>query len=568
MRKLRWQLLIIFLTGLVVGILLLGEQPQTQTLPQSTPEPVRGGVYTEALTGSLMRLNPLLAHLNPPDRDVTRLIFSGLVRFDSRGNPQPDLAEEWGFSADGTLYNVTLREGIRWHDGKPLTTADVLFTLDLIRNGGDLIPADLQAFWKGIEAVQLSDRVIQFRLPEAFAPFLDYLTFGVLPQHLLGGKSMEQIANDDFNLKPVGSGPYQFSRLIVEDGQITGVALSVNPEYYLAKPFLEEVVFLYFPDASSAWKAYLDGRVQGLSDVPVDILPDVLGEEGLSLYTARLPKLTLVFFNLENPEVKFFQEKAVRRALGMAINRQGLIDRQMQGQAIRADGPILPGTWAYYDKITGVPYDPTGAKDLLKSVGYTLAGEQDVTLSKDGVYLKFSLVYPDDDLHRRLAEALQASWADLGVDVSIEPLAYDQLVNDRLAPRAYQAALVDLDLMRSPDPDPYPFWDQAQANTEGQNYSQWNNRMASEYLEQARTTVDRNERARFYRNFQVVFNEELPALPLFYSVYNYAVSSEIQGIRIGPLFDPSDRFANIGEWFLAGRQPRNPTVLPTFTLTP
>jgi peptide/nickel transport system substrate-binding protein len=158
---------------------------------------------------------------------------------------------------------------------------------------------------------------------------------------------------------------------------------------------------------------------------------------------------------------------------------------------------------------------------------------------------------------------VQSAWGAIGVEVTLEGLPYDQVVVDRLSPRTYQAALVDLNLTRSPDPDPYPFWDQAQATGAGQNYTQWDNRMASEYLEQARISADMGERARFYRNFQVVFTEELPALPLFYSVYNYAVDKEIQGIRIGPSFDSSDRFSNISEWFLAGRAQRNPVPSPT-----
>ena len=342
MRKLRWQLLIIFLTGMVVGVLLLAEQPKA-TSPQATPEPVRGGVYTEALVGAPQRLNPLLDFNNPVDRDVTRLIFSGLVRFDSRGNPQPDLAENWGFSADGTLYNVTLREGLKWHDGQPLTADDVIFTMDLIRNGGTIIPTDLQEFWKGIEVVRLSDLALQFRLPEAFSPFLDYLSFGILPKHLLDGKTIDQVADDPFNMQPVGSGPYKFTRLIVENEQITGVVLSSYADYPLAKPYIEELVFRYYADDPSALKAYRDGQVQGIGQVNSDILPDVLAENGLSLYSVRLPRLTLVLFNLKNPEVGFLQDKKVRRALLMGVNRQGLIDREMAGTGNSGGWPNLAG---------------------------------------------------------------------------------------------------------------------------------------------------------------------------------------------------------------------------------
>jgi peptide/nickel transport system substrate-binding protein len=186
MKRLRWQLVIILITGLVVGALLLNQQQQQQqvrqqqaTLPsQSTPVPVTGGIYTEALIGSFKRLNPILAMNNGPDRDVSRLIFSSLIRFDSRGDPLADLAESWGMSLDGTLYNISLRENLLWHDGKPVTVDDIIFTVDLMRSDTSILPEDVRSFWKDVEIKRLSDRQLQFRLPEAFAPFLDYLCWG------------------------------------------------------------------------------------------------------------------------------------------------------------------------------------------------------------------------------------------------------------------------------------------------------------------------------------------------------------------------------------------------------
>jgi peptide/nickel transport system substrate-binding protein len=135
------------------------------------------------------------------------------------------------------------------------------------------------------------------------------------------------------------------------------------------------------------------------------------------------------------------------------------------------------------------------------------------------------------------------------------------LLKDRLEVRDYQAVLVDINLTRSPDPDPYPFWDAGQA-TGGQNYTQWENRLASEYMEQARITVNLQERAKFYRNFQIIFAQDLPALPLYYPMYTYAVARDVQGVRVGPLFDPPDRFANVTEWFLAGGKKADSVVAP------
>ena len=552
MKKFRWQLLIIFVTGLVVGILLLGEQPQPAS-PSATPVPVKGGVYTEALVGSLQRLNPLMVTNNAPDREISRLVFSGLLDFDSNGVPQPDLAESWGYSKDGTLYTFTLRKNAKWHDGEPVTADDVVFTVDLMRKGGSVIPADVQDFWKDVEAVRLSDKVVQFRLPESFAPFPDYLTFGILPRHILQGKTIDQIVDMNFNIQPVGSGPYRFDRLITENNAIKGVVLATNPDYYgQKKPYIDEIVFRFYPDTQSAYQAYRDGQVQGIGSVTPDILRKVLAEPKLQIFTAREPQLTLVLFNLKSQDAPFLQEADVRRALLSGLNRQGIIDRYLKGQAVVADGPILPGTWAYYSGLKQVSFDPEAAKNLLKNAGYVLASDTDLVRKKGDVALRLQLSYPDDDSHKTIAEAIQRNWTALGVEVTLEPVSYDSLLKDRLDKRDYQAALIDLNLSRSPDPDPYPFWDQAQA-TEGQNYTQWDNRIASEYLEQARVTVDLQARAKYYQNFQILFAQELPALPLFYPVYTYAVDQEVQGVRIGPLFDTADRFSNVTDWFLAGK---------------
>lgn len=552
MKKLRWQLLIIFVTGLAVGILLLGEQPQPVS-PLTTPEPVKGGVYTEALVGALLRLNPVLNFYNAPDREVSRLIFSGLLRFDGTGAPQPDLAESWGVSKDGTLYNVTINENAIWHDEQPVTADDVIFTIDLLRNGSDIVPVDLQDFWKDVEVVRLSDRVLQFRLPGAFAPFPDYLTFGVLPKHLLDGQTIDAMIDLNFNIQPVGTGPYRFDRLVVENGQITGVVLAAFKDYYGTKPYIDEMVFRYYPDGASALQAYRDGQVQGIGQVTPDILEDVLAEPQLAIYTARKPELSLILFNLKNQEASFLQEAEVRRALLSGLNRQSIVDKILGGQAVVADGPILPDTWAYYNNLQRVEYDPEGARALFKEAGYVLAAEGDVVRKKEEVALRLQLVYPDDEQHQAIAEQVRDNWALLGVEVTLEPLPYEILLKERLEQRDYQAALVDLNLSRSPDPDPYPFWDQGQA-AGGQNYTQWDSRIASEYLEQARVTVNQQERAKFYRNFQILFMQDLPALPLYYPMYTYAVGREIQGVRVGPLFDTADRFAGIAGWFLAGRQ--------------
>lgn len=550
MKRLRWQILVVAVTLVVVAMLLLSQQPVVAPL---LPQPASGGVYTEALIGSMGRLNPLLDWNNSADRDIDRLIYSGLIRFDSHGLPQPDLVESWGVSADGTIYNFSIRPNALWQDGKPVTSDDVIFTIDLIKSSGSLFPQDIKDLWSQIDVKKLDDKTFKLTLPEPFAPFLDYVTFGVLPKHLLEATSPEQLAASNFNLQPVGSGPYKLDHLIVEGGQIKGVVLQLNQNYYLKKPFIPQVVFRYYSDAVSALDAYKQGEVLGISQITPDILQDALAEPNLSIYTSRLPQLSLVFLNLNNPSVPFLQNENVRRALMLGLNRNAIISNFLQGQGIIADGPILPGSWAYYDGIAHVDYDPDAAQNLLKSEGYVIPASGGTVRAKDDQQLAFTLVHPDDALHTKIAQSIQSDWAQIGVKVDLQAVPYDSMIKDFLAPRNYQAALADLNTARTPDPDPYLFWHQAEA-TGGQNYSQWDDRTASEYLESARTQADFTVRTRLYRNFQVVFAKELPSLPLYYPVYSYGVDSSVQGVQVAPMYDTSDRLAFISDWYLVTRR--------------
>ncbi len=555
--RFRWQLLLAVVAAMAVAFLLWGQRSPAPSAGGSmaTPEPKRGGVYTEALIGAISRLNPVLDYGNQPDRDVDRLLYCRLVQFDALGIPQASLAESWGVSQDGATYNFALRHDAKWHDGQPVTADDVLFTIALLRSDALPLPPDLRALWQAVKVKKFDDYTIQMQLPEAFAPFLDYLTFGVLPKHRWADIPPEQIANAPQNLKPIGCGPYRFERLVVEDGKIRGVALRAFEDYFGGRPYIDRVVFRYYDSPRAALQAYQDGEVLGLQQITEDILPKALAEPSLDFYTTRLPRMTLIYLNLGNPEVGFLQDKAVRRALYLGLNRQWMIDHILHGQALPATGPIFPGTWAYYPKLQPVPYDAEKAIALLKEEKYLVRGEKSNVREKDGQPLAFTMVYPDDEVHAALAEAIQHDWAALGVKVDLKAVPFEKLLSDYLEPRTYQAALVDLDLSRSPDPDPYPFWHQTQT-TNGQNYSMWDNRRASEYLEKARITPDLTRRQKLYYNFQVLFEKELPALPLFYPLYTYAVDAQVGGIRLGPVFDLSDRFRNVRRWFLVAQQQR------------
>ena len=563
MKQLRWQILVVVVTLGIVAVLLFSQQSPVATGP-FLPQPEQGGIYTEGLVGSLGRLNPLLDWNNSADRAVNRLIFSGLIRFDEHGMPQADVAQGWGVSEDGTLYNFTIRNNALWHDGTPVTSDDVIFTINMMKSAGSLYPQDVKDLWGKIEVTKLDDKNLKFTLPEPYVPFIDYLAFGILPKHLLESVPPDQLQSAEFNINPVGTGPYKFDHLIVENGQITGVVLTASDKYYGKPPFIEQAVFRYYQSSAAALDAYEQGDVLSVSQITSDVLGTALEEPNLSVYTSRLPQMTFVLLNLNNPDVAFLQSAKIRRALMLGTNRPYIINTLLKGQAVITDSPILPGSWAYYDGTEHFEYNPDESINLLKAEGYVIPSDGGDVRAKDKVSLAFTMLHPDDPVHTKIAQMIKEEWAGIGVRVDLQAVPYDKLAADFLASRKYQAALVDLNLARTPDPDPYPFWHQAEA-AGGQNYSQWNDRAASEYLEQARVTKDYALRTRLYRNFQAVFAKELPSLPLFAPVYSYGVDSQVQGVQIAALYDPSDRLATFTSWYLLTRRALEQTEVPTAT---
>jgi peptide/nickel transport system substrate-binding protein len=287
----------------------------------------------------------------------------------------------------------------------------------------------------------------------------------------------------------------------------------------------------------------------------------VLKSANTAVYTSRLPEMYMILFNHKDPQAIYLKEPAVRRALMFGLNRSFMINQALNGQAIIANGPILPESWAYYADAEKFSFNLETAKKLFKDAGYTATSDKNPALKKGDTAVAFELIYPNESPFEAIAQQIKTNWTALGVQVSLAPLSYDALM-ERLDQRSYQAALVDLNLSNSYDPDPYPFYDQAQM-TGGQNYTQWDNRMASEFLEDARMTVLFADRVRLYRNFQVLFAQEMPAIPLFYPVYTYAIDKTIQGVQIGPLFNSSDRFATVTDWFLQAKKTAPPIQTAT-----
>ena len=240
------------------------------------------------------------------------------------------------------------------------------------------------------------------------------------------------------------------------------------------------------------------------------------------------------------------QKVEFRKALMAGVNRQLIVDEVFGGQAVLAQGPIMPDNWAFYPEQTAYRYDPDGARQILASIGLTQT--EDGRFMNEGSIIELSLLVPNDEKHLAMAEILRQNWGKIGIGITVNAQDASQVLT-ALQNRDYQMALIEIDLSDTPDPDPYQFWAESQIEG-GQNYAQWSNTTASSYIEQARQIPDYEMRQKLYRNFQVLFDEDLPSLPLFYPVYNYAVKDSIKDLKFGPVYNPADRFNNVAEWHI------------------
>jgi len=277
-----------------------------------------------------------------------------------------------------------------WQDGQPVTAKDVVYTFGLIQDRNYPGPGDLAALWRSVKVDALDAKTVRFTLSEPYAPFLDFLSTGLLPEHLLAGVGVKELDTLPFNLKPVGSGPFAVETVIVEGESIRGVTLRPSGKYYGSKALLDRVDVLYYPTQSDAFAALEKGDATGLGGLSVDELNAALKNPKYRIYTARLPQSSLIFLNLKNTDVGFFAQREIRKALLSAIDRQRIIDNVLGGQAVPAVGPILPGSWAEDPNLQPLAYDPGEAARLLEQASQLAEGNQR-QLSRNQALIKSEL---------------------------------------------------------------------------------------------------------------------------------------------------------------------------------
>jgi len=507
-------------------------------------DPAFGGVYVEGLAGAPARINPLFAAQNEADEALASLVFAGLTRLDDHGTAFPDLAEEWTVSADGRTYTFRLRQGLVWQDGVELTADDVLFTYDLLRATELRAPPALSRVLAEATIAKQDSRTLTVALPQPFAPLPAYLTLGILPAHLLEEVSAASLFDAGFNLQPVGAGPYRLEALSAERA-----LLVANPAYHFGQPFIQRLELRFYRDEGALLAALKGRQVSGALFRSPLAAGDLLAlEQRRDLRQTLLPtgEVTFVYLNLRR---SLFEDRRVRQALLYAIDRDALVAEVLSGHALPADSPIAPLSWAHTAALDRYDPDAEIAGLLLDEAGWRLDGRG--VRTRGGSELAFTLSCTSDPLQVALAQAIAERWSAIGVRVTVAPTGATTLVRDMLAQRSYEAALFVQ--AGEPDPDPYPAWHSTQTGAKGGNLSSLSDPRFDRLLEQARLLEDAPGRKDLYAQFQELFAQEVPAIPLYASAALYVQGASLRGVRLGLLESAGSRFWQVQEWHLKTR---------------
>lgn len=514
--------------------------------------PTRGGTYAEGIVGAPALINPVFAAANDVDLDLVRLLYAGLLRVNASGGLEADLAESWDVSSDGKEYRVTLREGLRWSDGSPLTADDVLFTFTTIKNPE----------WKSPLARSLSrvavaadeERGLRFTLEEPFSAFAYTLTTGIIPEKDWGDIPPATASLAEFNIKPIGSGPYRFKALTRDRaGELKTYTVERNPFFHGAAPYLDRITIKFFQDFESVAAALTARLIDGAAFLPLDLRAHTRGD--LTSYQIAMPQLTAVFFNLRAKE--FFGDQKVRAALVAAVDRERVISDALKGEGEGLGGPLPPNS---FPGVAGPPFpvnqDLDRARTLLDQAGWKIplggtVREKVVRDSRGRVTasstLSFVLTTVDRSETVAAARTLVESWNAIGASVTVAPFSSSKIQKEAIRPRGYDALLYGE--IFGADPDPYPFWHSSQAGEGGLNLSGYKNRDVDSLLEAARKTLDPAERAKKYTEFQRIVALDVPAVFLYRPFYAYLVDRAVRGVDRVHLASPSDRWNSISGWY-------------------
>lgn len=518
---------------------LLGLYALEQSLLVTVP--AYGGTLVEGEVGSPRFINPLLA-ISDADRDLTALTYAGLMGFSGSGTLIPVLAESYAISPDGKVYTFVLRDNAKFSDGSPVTSSDVLYTVQKAQDLGLKSPE--YANWSGVSAIASDARTIRFTLMKTYAPFLSLTTLGILPARLWQNISDEEFPFSTLEMQPVGAGPFAVSSVSRdESGLVKSVSLKANPLYVLGRPYLNSIVIRFYSHTEDLTRALASGTIESAYNIAAS-----------GTQTAPYARIFGVFFNPGEKQV--FARAEVRKALSFAIDRQAIIETVLGGYANAIAGPVPLGTPIEQAPIpmgenatsdaaeilqkSGWSYDGTARMWKLKSSG---SGSASSVQSLDSITIRTSNVAE----LRSVASAVKADWEKLGISVTIELYEPGDLSQNVIRQRKYEALLYGMVIGRNQDL--YAFWNSRERNDPGLNISLYANKTVDALLEEARTASDEKTRIAKLQKIEDAIASDYPAAFIYSPEFTYALPDDLFGVKLPQIITPSDRFASVSQWY-------------------
>ena len=522
---------------LIVSTLFIVWDIQKQAL---TEVPLREGSLTEGIVGSPRFVNPLLA-TSPADKDLTELIYSGLMKHGPQRTLIPNLAKNYTISENGLTYTFTLKENVYFHDGERVTADDVLFTITKAQD--PLLKSPVQPMWEGISIEKIDTYTVSFTLPSPYAPFLENTTLGILPEHIWKTIPTDQFELGDSNTHPIGSGPYTIHKV---ERNTSGIPhtykLRAFEGYALGEPFIGDIILKFYPDIESLLSALKEKQIQSMSGFSFSLLDEIRREEH-ALHTYQLPRIFGVFFNQNRSGV--LGQTAVREALRESIDTTFLVENVLQGfgTPLRSVLPPYLRDAAYIDPNT-IPLED--ARTILDNAGFSF-NETTGLYEEDDIPLTFTLSTSDTPELKASAEYIQSIWRELGIDVMLEIFPISELHQEVIRPRQYDALLFGQIVGRTGDL--FPFWHSSQRNDPGLNIALYANISVDALLERLRTTRENKEREDILADVEAEMATDIPALFLFTPDFLYLTPKDISGITLDIINEPYERFADIHTWY-------------------
>ncbi|MEO8538545.1 MAG: peptide ABC transporter substrate-binding protein [bacterium] len=500
-----------------------------------------GSSYVEGVSGTWQRVNPLFAPANEVDADLSQLVFSGLVRLAPDGQVIADLADVPQVTDEGRTYTFKLRKNLSWHDGQPVTSRDVSFTVRTLTDGDFGGDQSLAEGWRGAQIETPDDQTFIVHLRQASAPFLARsATIGIVPEHLLGSVAVKDLEDAPFNAAPVGTGPYKVESLDSREARLVA-----NPQYHLGKPEVDHLTLRFYTDDASATRALQSGDVRGLllrGEVTQGQLNDLAQIKDTKVDQLERSAQVLMYLNTTNT---LFRDQRVRQAISLGINRKAIVEKEFLGAATASVSPVAPNTWAYVAEYDKADQDLSQARTLLQEAGWVASPTTGI-LTKAGQEFRFTIRVDNDPVRFAIANEIAGQLTTLGIRASVASTTFTVLNLDYLVPRRYEAALATWE--QGPDPDPYFGWHSSQMGTAGLNLANFEDPVTDELISKGRTSNDVEVRKDSYRQFQEIWQDLVPGVIVAYPHAVYAHADGLKNITTGVLFAGSTRFADVQKW--------------------